>query len=565
MHLYEKRIRRARKEFLDLNLKQERELLRIYQELAKQLSSEIASCRTSSSEQYLREMEDLVQTYMNELNSKLNNVIKSNIKSSSQISSTTSLAYYESITDDVRLKTMFNKSVVNTSANTVKKLIQGKYYEDGKTLDQRIWNITRKNAKDIDTLIKVNVARGANARELAKQVDKYVHPLKRTDAKTIVSGMSSKVSYQAQRLARTSISHSFAETTIENSKNNPFNLGIKWNLSDSHYVRQVKRWGKDICDKHATQNDYKLGTGVFPLDRCPIQHPNCLCYLTEENLDIDEAIKELKEWTNGKVNTSLDEWYENNQDKDIAEQDKKEPKPKEVKWSDFKTKENQFKNKKEIKSYIKENYDIEFSDSTKYPIHKDLLQDSVNWLDKFHNYFEGFKEINPVKLPKFKIKAGIDPVGYYSYYPNRPEAVELVLNGLYFTDKNSNIEYVESCIKSGWTVANAKGHKTFVHEYGHHVADSLKWLDKEENKISQDWCKQFIDNVIEDYNKQYNKDISFKDISTVVGRYGGSKPVEAFAETFAEAFGGENPREFAQVFRDKVEKKLNYHIKRKKG
>lgn len=303
MNLYQQRVLNARKEFLRLNKKQEKELLRIYQELAKQLSSEIASCRTSSSEQYLREMEDLVQTFMNELNSKLNNVIKNNIRSSSQISSITSLAYYESITNDVKLRAMFNKSVINTSANTVKKLIQGKYYEDGKTLDQRIWNITRKNAKDIDTLIKVNILRGANARELARQVDKYVHPLKKTEAKTIVSGMSSKVSYQAQRLARTSISHSFAGSTIENAKNNPFNKGVRWNLSASHPKH-------DICDDYAGK--------VFKLDEAPLQHCNCLCYFTEENEDIDKAIQELKAWSNGKDNLKLDKWYkENNENNEL--------------------------------------------------------------------------------------------------------------------------------------------------------------------------------------------------------------------------------------------------------
>lgn len=120
MNLYQQRVLDARKEFLKLNKKQERELLRIYQELAKELSSEIASCRTSSSKQYLSGMEEIFQAHMNELNGKLNNVIKSNIKSSSQIASTTSLAYYESIADDVKLRSMFNKSVINTSSNTVK-------------------------------------------------------------------------------------------------------------------------------------------------------------------------------------------------------------------------------------------------------------------------------------------------------------------------------------------------------------------------------------------------------------------------------------------------------------
>lgn len=303
MNLYQQRVLNARKEFLRLNKKQEKELLSIYRELAKQLSSEIDSCRTSSSKQYLSEMEEMVQAYTNYLELKLNKTIKNNIKASSHIASSVELAYYNSITNDVRLRTIFNKLVVTTSANTVKKLIQGQYYADGKTLDHRIWNLTKKNAKDIDTLIKVNISRGANSRKLAKQVDKYVNPLKRTEAKTFVSGMSSKVSYQAQRLARTSITHSFAETTIENAKNNPFNIGIKWILSTSHYEKQVKRHGPDICDKYADK--------IFKPKDVPVQHPNCLCYLLEESEDIDIVIEKLNKWCNGEPNLELEKWLEN--------------------------------------------------------------------------------------------------------------------------------------------------------------------------------------------------------------------------------------------------------------
>ncbi|WP_238917243.1 hypothetical protein [Clostridium sp. YIM B02555] len=161
-----------------------------------------------------------------------------------------------------------------------------------------------------------------------------------------------------------------------------------------------------------------------------------------------------------------------------------------------------------------------------------------------------------------KIKSGISPVGYYSYYQKHPEAVELVLNGKYFCDKEFNTEYIAQCIQSKWTVQNAKSYKTFVHEYGHHVADSLKWL--ENNELDSDkWCKNFINDVLLEYNKKYNKECSFKDISDLVSRYGGTKAAETFAETFAEYFGGDNPREFAKVFGAKVEEKLKYFIKAK--
>lgn len=231
-------------------------------------------------------------------------------------------------------------------------------------------------------------------------------------------------------------------------------------------------------------------------------------------------------------------------------------------WKSYSYKEREFKDKKEITNHLKSKYNIKLTDSRKYPIDKDILQDSVNWLDKFNNYFKGLEKINPVLLPAFKIKAGINSVGYYSYYQSKPEAVELVLNGLYFSDKQYNIDYIKRAIESKWTVPNAKGHKTFVHEYGHHIANSLKWLDiKSGKKVTGDWVTKFMNDVIDDYNKQYESDKQFKDMSEMISRYGGTKPVEAFAEVFAEYFGGDAPREFANVFGNKIEKELKKHIK----
>ena len=41
-----------------------------------------------------------------------------------------------------------------------------------------------------------------------------------------------------------------------------------------------------------------------------------------------------------------------------------------------------------------------------------------------------------------------------------------------------------------------------------------------------------------------------------VSDYGASKIEELFAETFAEYFGGKNPREFAVIFGEKLDKIL---------
>lgn len=53
--------------------------------------------------------------------------------------------------------------------------------------------------------------------------------------------------------------------------------GIKWNLSAAYGSKMPYC---DICDEYATQNYYGLGQGVFNKSDLPLQHPNCICYMT---------------------------------------------------------------------------------------------------------------------------------------------------------------------------------------------------------------------------------------------------------------------------------------------
>jgi hypothetical protein len=312
MNVYQEAVLKARKEFLKLSSNQEKELLRLYIELANQLKMDISKCKTSNQERYLKNLHEIVQANIRDLNKELNKIIKENIETSSEIASSVNLAYYEAITDDVKLSTMFKAITLNNSQRTVSKLIQGNFYQDKRSLDARLWKISDKSIKDIDTLIKVNVLKGANARELAKQVDKYVNPkkvLKHTIDVVDGKNIYQNVSWQSTRLARTSITHSFNENTLSQAYSNPFNKGMKWELSSEHSKRMHGK--RDVCDDYAGQNSYDLGTGVFPLNKVPVAHPCCLCYQYEITTDIDQAIKEIKAWTKGESNPKLDKWYEN--------------------------------------------------------------------------------------------------------------------------------------------------------------------------------------------------------------------------------------------------------------
>lgn len=233
-------------------------------------------------------------------------------------------------------------------------------------------------------------------------------------------------------------------------------------------------------------------------------------------------------------------------------------------WHDFEHKGKTFKNKKQIKEYLQSEHGIAFTDSRKEPIDQEIFSDCANWLDKFTNRFSDFNEINPVELPALKVKApsGIKgAVGKYTYYIDRPKAVEISLNCAYFGDKEYMTMYIDRIRKNKWGVANATQIKTFVHEYGHHVGNSMNWITKEKYKgnrigLYKNWEDEIIGETIKEYNKINNTNYKRSELKDVVSEYGTTSNKELFAEAFAEYFQGENPREFAQIFGKKVEEAL---------
>lgn len=197
---------------------------------------------------------------------------------------------------------------------------------------------------------------------------------------------------------------------------------------------------------------------------------------------------------------------------------------------------------------------IAFKDSRKYPMDESLLCDCVSWLTEFNRVFKDFDAKNPCRLPEIICMAPSkmhNAVGHYSYYTSTL-VKELALNGQYHSDTRIFQQYVDRCIKTKWYPPNATVHKTFIHEYGHHVSNSMRWIEK-----NPQFEHEFIQGCIKDYNTQMKtKYKSHKEFSDMVSSYGASSESELFAEAFAEYFGGENPREFASIFGRKLEEKL---------
>ena len=219
MNEYKKRVLQARKEFLSLNLEQEKELFKIYDDAGNRLIGKILNMTDSRTKTHNIEVYKIINEYRTKLFHNLGKTIESNIWKSSDIQKGIQLSFVDMIAPDVKINEALKRTITKISSDSVKQLIAGEYYKDGKTLSKRLWNLTGDNGTKIDAIIKENIAKGANVKELAAELEEYINPKNRITSKSFKAGIDSeKISYQAQRLARTSITHAQTETLIQNAK-----------------------------------------------------------------------------------------------------------------------------------------------------------------------------------------------------------------------------------------------------------------------------------------------------------------------------------------------------------
>lgn len=87
--------------------------------------------------------------------------------------------------------------------------------------------------------------------------------------------MEDKAAWRANVITRHETVEAYRRSYIEQSKNKPGVIGMQWRLSPTRHPVS------DECDIYANQNAYKLGPGVYPVDKVPSDpHPLCLCSVT---------------------------------------------------------------------------------------------------------------------------------------------------------------------------------------------------------------------------------------------------------------------------------------------
>ena len=466
-----------------------------YLRIANNIQDEVEKIKSKLNNINLIELDDIqAYKYREKLLNELKDKIYKEYRDLAQTEIDISTKHYEDVinntykntTDYLRsIKTNASFSMLKTE--TIQDLLSIKWL--GENYSKRVWKNTNLLANKMTEILLDGIVSGKSIATMSDQINKIMRV----------------GSFNCERLIRTETNFFHNRTSLKAYSD----YGIK----KYEYLATIDGRTSQICTK--------LNGRIFDVDKAkvgvnyPPMHPFCrsttIAYF-EDELQDDDKDSIIKEWKGIKNNSNY--------------------------------------TKKEAIYTLKTKYGIEFKDSRKYPINENILNECVSWLDAFNDEYSNFIKINPCKIPIIAnypdSKMGRS-LGYYSYYNNNNKVVELALNGKY----HSNLEYFReylNYVRGNHSVANAELIHTFVHEYGHHVSNSMKWISNNPN-----WQSEFVSDCIKEYNEKYSTNYkNYKELKEIVSDYGASSEAELLAETFSDFYGSKEPREFAVIFGNKL-------------
>lgn len=289
----------------------QRNILKMYEELYRKVSARVAGMENSNAQkQNLILLQRDIKSWIRQLNEEIQQGIVGDMKIVSN-------AVVEDTRDFLK-QCGFQDSDIHDAFSYVpeqiiRNIINGNVYQEGWTLSGAIWGYNQQTQEALNKIISIGTAQGKSAYDIAKDLEQYVQPGARKPSRVISSWRYEngekvqdkfrfgRVDYNAQRLARTLVSHAYQQSFQHVNRNDPFVVGYRWLTSNFH--------GRvcPICIERATSDSYGLGAGVFPKDELPLDHPNGMC--TFEAVipgSMSEIARRIGEWYRAPVGTFPD-------------------------------------------------------------------------------------------------------------------------------------------------------------------------------------------------------------------------------------------------------------------
>ena len=264
----------------EITKRQEREIRKMYNEWAREIRdsanalSKIGDVQSANQSRELAQLYYQLRSASKQLTAEINTKISDNVK------------YMANAVANCNKRWLHSLGFTNTSIDTkfsyakdlaIRNIITGDVYTTGYSLSYRLWQLDNNTVKDIYTVVAKGIAQNKSVYEISKMLEKYVRPTARLPYQI---GVHSQVTdYNAQRLARTLIQHTYQQTLVSLTKDNPFVKGYIWHADGPHSC--------ELCDERDGQ--------FFTAEDLPLDHPNGMCSM-EPYIDTSEIIDMVSDW-----------------------------------------------------------------------------------------------------------------------------------------------------------------------------------------------------------------------------------------------------------------------------
>lgn len=161
-------------------------------------------------------------------------------------------------------KGMTKMRMLHVAKDIVEDVASGRLYDGKWSLSSAIWGDSQIIIDDINLVVANGITDQKSTYDIAKDLEKYVDPSKRKawDWSKVYPTSKKVIDYSAQRLARTMVSHAYAESFVRSTKDNPFVESYRWLISNSDRVCP-------LCRSRANK--------IYKKDELPLDHPNGMC------------------------------------------------------------------------------------------------------------------------------------------------------------------------------------------------------------------------------------------------------------------------------------------------
>lgn len=280
---------------VQITKQQQKYIEKLYTDLAKKIEKEAQKAPKTATDYLRREfLNDLRESVDKEL-TEIRHLIQSKVEDSMEKTAESVVESNREFLKEFDLPSRM--ALAHIPPDIVREVATGQLYEGNWSLARQLWKQEKHTQSDINKVIAEGIAANKSAYDIAKDLEKYVDPKARKewDWSKVYPGTAKKVDYNAQRLARTMVSHAYERAFVESTKDNPFVTEYEWRASGTRSC--------PLC----MDRDGKR----FPKDDLPLDHPNGMCtFIAVIPDNYDEIANRLADWANGVEDVALDKYAE---------------------------------------------------------------------------------------------------------------------------------------------------------------------------------------------------------------------------------------------------------------